>query len=120
MSFDGLATHTLVARPWTHQMHIRWSYGNGALTHGLAHLFTAPLVTRSPTGPQWSVAKHRYGQGIAVAAEEERLRAEPSPACCWHRHHAWLVANIELFDTAVWALPAGRAYDSSDICSMVG
>jgi len=35
---------TLVARPWTHEMHVRWTrIGDSILAHELAHLFSAPF-----------------------------------------------------------------------------
>ncbi|MCB9778688.1 MAG: hypothetical protein H6742_09015 [Alphaproteobacteria bacterium] len=65
---------TLVARPWTHQMHIRWDgYGDNAVAHELAHLFTAEfgagparLATRGGLMPDLGLV-----EGVAVAADDE-------------------------------------------------
>ena len=66
--------NTMVARPWTHQMHIRWKgEGDSILTHEMAHLFSAPFAKHFMDIPI------RYGilldlgilEGIAAAAQWE-------------------------------------------------
>lgn len=106
---------TLVARPWTHQMHIRWSeLGDTALAHELAHLFTAPFGT----GPLQLAM--RFGglvpdmamiEGIASAAD-----AGPDELTAHQASRAMRELGIapdlrRLFDPAgFWSQPGRRAY----------
>ncbi|MDG1479304.1 MAG: tetratricopeptide repeat protein [Myxococcota bacterium] len=108
------ARSTQVARPWTHEMHIRWSrLGAGSLGHEMSHLFSAQigagplqLPTRGGLTPDIGLL-----EGIAEAAD---WPAEELPA-----HHA--VAAMRRLDiapdlrlifkpTGFWSQPSGKAY----------
>ena len=106
--------NTQVARPWTHEMHIRWGHiGEGSLGHEMSHLFSAQfgagplqLPTRGGMMPDIGLL-----EGIAEAAD---WPAEELPA-----HHA--VAAMRQLDiapnlrhifkpTGFWSQPSGKAY----------
>ncbi|MFT5686800.1 MAG: hypothetical protein ACI8RZ_007757 [Myxococcota bacterium] len=108
------ARSTQVARPWTHEMHIRWNrIGEGSLGHEMSHLFSAQfgagplqLPTRGGLTPDIGLL-----EGIAEAAD---WPAEELPA-----HHA--VAAMRQLDIApnlrqifkpagFWSQPSGKAY----------
>ena len=106
--------NTMVARPWTHQMHIRWNgEGDSILTHELAHLFTAPFADHFMNVPI------RYGlmldlgllEGIAAAAQWEIGDVDD------HLVSATLMQEKKAPDlqnlfgpTGFWVQPSGKAY----------
>lgn len=107
--------NTLVARPWTHQMHIRWDgYGDNALAHELAHLFTAPFGS----GPGQLAGRHG-GLGVDLGLVEGIARAADAPPDELTAHQAsramrelGLAPDLRrLFDiSGFWSQPGRRAY----------
>lgn len=105
---------TLVARPWTHQMHIRWSEpGDTALAHELAHLFTAPLAGG------WLNLPMRHGlipdmtliEGTATAADAPPDELSLHQASRAMRELGLAPDLRRLFDPAgFWNQPGPRAY----------
>ncbi|MAA78959.1 MAG: hypothetical protein CL916_06835 [Deltaproteobacteria bacterium] len=105
---------TFVARPWTHQMHLRWEeIGDSVLAHEMAHLFTAPFAP----WPFRLAVKNGIGvdtglvEGIAVAADWPPDELDP------HRASAALrilkkAPDIRLLFGAggFWSQPSGKAY----------
>ena len=108
------ARHTMVARPWTHQMHIRWrGEGDSILTHELAHLFTAPFADH------WLDLPIRYGvfldlgllEGIAAAAEWPISELDlHETAAALRRIDKAPDLNKVLSGAGFWAQPSGKAY----------
>jgi tetratricopeptide (TPR) repeat protein len=105
---------TLVARPWTHQMHVRWHYGSTALSHEMAHLFTAPfgsgplkISTHGGIVPNLGLL-----EGIAVAADwpEDDVTSHEVAAALHKLKKAPKLLNI-LEPQGFWAQPAGKAYE---------
>jgi tetratricopeptide (TPR) repeat protein len=108
------ARSTQVARPWTHEMHIRWDgIGEGSLGHEMSHLFSAKLGAGPLQLPTRGGLMPDIGllEGIAEAAD---WPAEELPA-----HHA--VAAMRRLDiapdlrrifkpTGFWSQPSGKAY----------
>ena len=106
--------NTLVARPWTHEMHIRWSrLGGGSLGHEMSHLFSAEFGAGLLELPIRGAMMPDIGllEGIAEAAD---WPAEELPA-----HHA--AAAMRQLDiapdlrdifqpTGFWSQPSGKAY----------
>lgn len=106
---------TLVARPWTHQMHIRWSgMGDTALTHELAHLFTAPFgrgPTRLAMGAGGLVPDMALIEGVATAAQDDPDELSLHQASRALRQLHMAPDLRQLFDPAgFWSQPGGRAY----------
>jgi len=105
---------TLVARPWTHEMHIRWDgYGDNALAHELAHLFTAPF------GETWFQVATRGGvlpdigllEGIAMAADWPPGELDPHTAAAAMRQLDIAPDLRATFSpTGFWTQPSGKAY----------
>ena len=105
---------TFVARPWTHQMHLRWEeIGDAVLAHEMAHLFTAPFAP----WPFRLAVKNGIGidtglvEGIAVAADWPPDELNP------HRASAALRALNKAPDIrslfgagGFWSQPSGKAY----------
>ena len=105
--------HTLVARPWTHQMHIRWEFGEDVVAHELAHLFTAPfgnpvtqLSMQAGVWPNLGLI-----EGVAVAADWGATETNA------HEISATLVEIgkapnlLEIISPQnFWRQPAGKAY----------
>lgn len=106
---------TLVARPWTHEMHIRWNrLGDSILAHEMAHLFSAPfgagpglLATRD--GPV--VVDLGMVEGFATAADwgPETLTAHESTAAMRQLDIAPDLRAIFRPD-GFWSQPSGKAY----------
>ncbi len=105
---------TLVARPWTHEMHIRWSdYGDNALAHELAHLFTAPfgggplqLATRGGLLVDIGLV-----EGIALAADWPEGELSPHRAAAAMRRLEMAPDLRGIFSpTGFWTQPSGKAY----------
>lgn len=104
---------TLVARPWTHQMHIRWKFGEDVVAHELAHLFTAPfgspisqLSTQAGIWPNLGLI-----EGAAVAADWGATETSA------HEISATLIEIgkapdlLEIISPEnFWRQPAGKAY----------
>ena len=104
---------TLVARPWTHQMHIRWSYGEDVVAHELSHLFTAPfgafpiqLSTQSYIWPNLGLI-----EGIAVAGDwgATEFNAHETAATLIKMEKAPSLLEI-ISPENFWRQPAGKAY----------
>ena len=106
---------TLVARPWTHQMHIRWSgTGETVLAHELAHLFSAPFGAgplRLPMRVGGLVPDLALIEGIASAADAppDELTAHQAARAM---RELGLAADLRaLFGPAgFWTQPGRRAY----------
>ena len=108
------ARRTYVARPWTHEMHLRWEgEGDTGLAHELAHLFTAPFGGGPLRLATWGGVLINLGlvEGIALAADwpAEPLDAHGSSAAL---RRAGVAPDLRhLFDPAgFWTQPAGKAY----------
>ncbi len=106
---------TLVARPWTHQMHIRWDrLGDTALAHELAHLFSAPFGAgpgRLATRGGALAVDLGMVEGFAYAADwpPGSLTAHESAAAM--RRLAIAPDLRVLFrPTGFWGQPSGKAY----------
>lgn len=106
---------TLVARPWTHEMHVRWDQlGESVLAHELAHLFSAPfgagpgrLATRG--GPVW--VDLGMVEGFATAADwaPGSLTAHEAVAAMRTLGIAPDLRAIFRPD-GFWSQPSGKAY----------
>ena len=105
---------TFVARPWTHQMHLRWGeIGDSVLAHEMAHLFTAPFAP----WPFRLAAKKGGGidtglvEGIAVAADWPPDELNPHRASAALRALKQAPDIRSLFDAGgFWSQPSGKAY----------
>ena len=106
--------NTFVARPWTYEMHVRWSRpGETALAHELAHLFTAPFgggPLSLATDGGWFVHLGLV-EGIALAADWPPLELTPHEAAAAMRQLD-IAPNLRvLFEpTGFWSQPSGKAY----------
>lgn len=108
---------TLVARPWTHQMHIRWSeIGDTALAHELAHLFTAPFGR----GPLQLSMRHGLVpdmaliEGVASAADAPPDELSAHQASRAMRELELAPDLRRLFDPAgFWNQSSSRAYTTA-------
>lgn len=106
---------TLVARPWTHEMHVRWDrLGESVLAHELAHLFSAPfgagpgrLATRG--GPV--LVDLGMVEGFATAADwaPSSLTAHESVSAMRKLDIAPDLRAIFRPD-GFWSQPSGKAY----------
>lgn len=106
--------NTFVARPWTHEMHLRWDeLGDSSLAHELAHLFTAPfgggplrLATRD------GILVHiGLVEGIALAADWPPSDQDPHTTAAALRSLGKAPDVRRLFDPdGFWSQPGGRAY----------
>lgn len=105
---------TLVARPWTHEMHIRYDrFRDGALAHELAHLFTAPfgggpfqIATRGGLAPDIGLL-----EGIAMAADWPVGDLDPHEATAAMRTLGMAPDIRKAFGPAgFWSQPVGKAY----------
>ena len=109
---------TLVARPWTHQMHIRWTPGSSVVAHELAHLFTAPfgIFPLKLSGLVGILPNLGFIEGIAVAADWDLDSATPDEVS------ASLLRHERLPDLSKVFSPWGFWRQSSDgfFCSLVG
>jgi len=106
--------NTFVARPWTYEMHVRWSQpGETALAHELAHLFTAPFgggPLSLATDGGWFVHLGLV-EGIALAADWPPLELTPHEAAAAMRTLEIAPNLRELFEpTGFWSQPSGKAY----------
>ncbi len=106
--------NTFVARPWTYEMHIRWSKpGDTAVAHELAHLFTAPFG-----GGPLSLATDgglfvHLGlvEGIALAADWPPSELTPHEAAAAMRTLEIAPDLRMLFEpSGFWSQPSGKAY----------
>jgi len=105
---------TLVARPWTHQMHIRWDgYGDHVLAHELAHLFSAPfgagplqLATRGGLMVDLGLV-----EGLAFAADQPPDELTAHQASKAMRQLGLAPDLRRIFGPAgFWTQPGRRAY----------
>lgn len=105
---------TLVARPWTHEMHIRYDrFRGGALAHELAHLFTAPfgggplqIATRGGLAPDIGLL-----EGIAMAADWPVGDLDPHESTAAMRALGMAPDIRTAFSPAgFWSQPVGKAY----------
>ncbi len=108
---------TLVARPWTHQMHIRWSeIGDTALAHELAHLFTAPFGRGPLQLPmRWGlIPDMALIEGVASAADAPPDELSVHQASRAMRELGLAPDLRQLFDPAgFWNQPGARAYTTA-------
>lgn len=106
---------TLVARPWTHQMHIRWGgTGETVLAHELAHLFSAPFgrgPLRLPMRLWGMVPDLALIEGVASAADAppDELTAHQSARAM---RELGLAADLRTLmgPAGFWTQPGRRAY----------
>lgn len=106
---------TLVARPWTHQMHIRWTFGSSVLAHEMAHLFTSPfgswplhLATIYNIIPNIG-----FVEGVAVAADWPTESYSPDEiASVLFEENMLPDLQSALTPWGFWKQPAGKAYQA--------
>ena len=105
---------TLVARPWTHEMHIRWThYTDNALAHELAHIFSAvfgggplELATRGGLLPDIGLL-----EGLALAADWPPHELDPHESAAAMRALDIAPDIRSIFSpTGFWAQPGRKAY----------
>ncbi len=106
--------NTFVARPWSYEMHIRWSKpGSTAVAHELAHLFTTPfgggplsLATEDGTFVHLGLV-----EGIALAADWPPSELTPHEAASAMRALDIAPDLRILFEpSGFWSQPSGKAY----------
>ena len=106
--------NTFVARPWSYEMHIRWSRsGSTAVAHELAHLFTTPFG-----GGPLSMATDNgllvhlgLVEGIALAADWPPSELTPHEAAAAMRALDIAPDLRILFEpSGFWSQPSGKAY----------
>ena len=107
---------TLVARPWTGQMHIRWSdYAEGGVGHEMAHLFSAAFgggpLELPVQGPGGLIVNVGLLEGIAEAADwpAEELPAHYAAAAMKQLDMAPPLRKL-LNPAGFWSQPSQRAY----------
>jgi tetratricopeptide (TPR) repeat protein len=106
--------HTLVARPWTHQMHIRYNeFGTSLLAHEMAHLFSAEFGS-SKTGlssDKWGIPHIGLVEGIAVAADwsPAELSVHDNAAALFQMDKAPSIRSVFKIQ-GFWSQPSGKAY----------
>ena len=105
---------TLVARPWTHEMHIRWThYTDNALAHELAHIFSAvfgggplELATRGGLLPDIGLLEE-----LALAADWPPHELDPHESAAAMRALDIAPDIRSIFSpTGFWAQPGRKAY----------
>ena len=106
--------NTLVARPWTHQMHIRYpQFGHYVLTHEMAHLFSAEFGGRWTNLPVDGHGIPHVGliEGVAVAADwrPSELSVHDTAAALIQMDKAPDIRHIFEWQ-GFWAQPSGKAY----------
>jgi tetratricopeptide (TPR) repeat protein len=108
------ARDTLIARPWTHEMHIRWDQlGDTALAHELSHLFTAPfgggpLELATQGGLLVNIG---LVEGIALAADWPASELDAHEASAAMRRLEMAPDLGRLFrPNGFWSQPGGKAY----------
>lgn len=106
--------NTMVARPWTHELHIRWSsYAEGALPHEMAHIFSAafgagPLQLATSGG---LIPNIGMLEGLAEAADWPDDELDPHIASAALRRLGKAPDLRVLFNPAgFWSQPSRRAY----------
>ncbi len=107
------ARNTFVARPWTHQIHIRWEYGQSVLAHELSHIFSASFGGWLLSLPTYENGMPNIGllEGLAVAADWPVDRFSPHQVSATLHQNAQLPDLRTSFDPAgFWKSPAGKAY----------
>jgi len=110
-----LGSHnTMIARPWTHEFHIRWSeYAEGALSHEMAHIVSASfggallqLPTQGPVVPSIGML-----EGLAGAAESTASELDHHTASAAMRRLNKAPDLRSLFNPAgFWSQPSRRVY----------
>lgn len=106
--------NTMVARPWTHELHIRWSsYAEGALPHEMAHIFSAafgggPLQLATSGG---LIPNIGMLEGLAEGADWPNDELDPHIASAALRRLDKAPDLRVLFNPAgFWSQPSRRAY----------
>lgn len=106
--------NTMVARPWTHEMHIRWGeYGDNAIPHEMAHLFSAAFGSGPLQLPTDGGLVPNIGmlEGFAEAADWPQDELGPHRASAALRSIGKAPDLRQLFDpVGFWAQPSRRAY----------
>ena len=105
--------NTFVARPWTHQLHIRWHYGSSTLAHELAHLFTAPFGGAVLSLPIYSNGLPNIGllEGVAVAADwSQDDFSTHEIAATLYQANALPDLRSSFDPVGFWKSPSGKAY----------
>ncbi len=105
---------TLIARPWTGEMHIRWEgFGDTSLAHELAHLFTAPfgggpLHLATDGGLAVNIG---LVEGIALAADWPPDELMPHEAAAAMKQLDIMPNLRPLFRVdGFWSQPGNKAY----------
>jgi tetratricopeptide (TPR) repeat protein len=105
---------TMIARPWTHELHIRWDeHAEGALSHELVHIFSAAfgagplqLATQGGLFPSIGVL-----EGLAEATEQTVSELDLHSASAALRRLDRAPDLRDLFDPAgFWSQPPRKAY----------
>lgn len=105
--------NTFVARPWTHQLHIRWRFGSSTLAHELAHIFTAPFGSRMFNLPMYSNGLPNIGllEGVAVAADwSQDDFSTHEIAATLYQESALPDLRSSFSPVGFWKSPSGKAY----------
>ncbi|MFT4974212.1 MAG: tetratricopeptide (TPR) repeat protein [Myxococcota bacterium] len=105
---------TMVARPWSHELHIRWrGYAESALPHELAHIFSAALGAgplQLPTQGGW-LPNIGMLEGFAEAADWPDDELDPHTASAAMRRLEQAPDLRGLLDPlGFWSQPSRRAY----------
>lgn len=106
--------HTLVARPWTHQMHIRYNeFGTSLLAHEMAHLFSAEFgsTLTGLSADKWGIPHIGLVEGIAVAADwsPAELSVHDNAAALFQMNKAPSIRSVFKIQ-GFWSQPSGKAY----------
>ncbi|MEC8422496.1 MAG: hypothetical protein VX000_01900, partial [Myxococcota bacterium] len=106
---------TLVARPWTHEMHVRWDrIGEPVLAHELAHLFSAPFGAgpgRLATRGGAVLVDLGMVEGFATAADWAPGSLTPHESVAAMRRLGIAPDLREIFrPDGFWSQPSGKAY----------
>lgn len=108
------ARNTMVARPWTHEMHIRWSgYADNPISHEMAHLFSAAFGRGPLQLPMQGGVFVNIGmlEGFAEAADWPQDELDPHTASAALRALDKAPDLRRLFDpVGFWSQPSRRAY----------
>lgn len=106
--------NTMVARPWTNEMHIRWGeYGDNAIPHEMAHLFSAEFGSGPLQLPTDGGLIPNIGmlEGFAEAADWPQDELGPHRASAALRALGKAPDLRRLFDpVGFWSQPSRRAY----------
>lgn len=104
---------TFVARPWTHQIHVRWRFGSEVMAHELSHIFSAVFGGWLFSLPAYENGMPNIGllEGVAVAADWPQEDFTPHEIAASLYQEGQLPNIRNSFDpVGFWKSPAGKAY----------